>query len=149
MSAFLCSSYHISALVSWGYANGVIAAHNGNRWALDNPITCELAGEILYEANVAAIGARYGQEAAESDSTGSPWTFELITDLPTPGSIANGCACFAYQACEVADYPDSLAAAIVDAIKQAACTLPTSKRDAQWEIEPPSEERSTIRKAQS
>jgi len=135
MSAFLCSSHHISTLVSWGHANGIIAAHNGKRFALDDPIVCEVAGEILYEANVEAIAARYGRENADSDSTDSPWIFELVTELPSPGTIVNGCSCYAYQACYADSYTDSLAQAIVNAINEAASRLPTTARDGAWEID--------------
>lgn len=137
MSAFLCDPYHVSALVSWAHANGVIAAHNGHRIDFADPIKCEVIGEILYEANVLAIATRYGQAAADSDSADIPWVFELLTDLPTPGTIANGCTCYDYQACEADSYAGSMAQAVVAAIKTAAECFPKSKRDQPWEIRPP------------
>jgi hypothetical protein len=136
MSAFLCSMHHLCGLVSFGHAHQVAVIHGTNCWRLDDRLTCEIAGEILYQANVLSLIARYGAEAAEEDARDVPWSFEMMApeDLPTPGSIANACDCYDYQANEADSYDGSIAQAIVNAIRQSAAKLPTTHHDTPWEL---------------
>ena len=136
MSAFLVCAEHIASLVSFAgrqsveippsvklFDNGWTTFARGNLWML---------GERLYDANVAAVGARY---PGDDDMVWYQWPRDLPRAIPlSPVEALKGCACFEYQASEWPDYEGSDARRIIDVIRREAIDALPGYDAAAWEI---------------
>ena len=121
MSAFLCGPEHIGRLVAWGAAHG------------PDPVA---GAEVLALANLGSLAARHRLEMVpdwESKVAQKFGGYEdgekyirlcVLESLEpcslTAASIANMCACLAYQSRDFAEWEDSLAKLFLDRITAAA-----------------------------
>ena len=94
-------------------------------------------GRLLMRANVRSVAHRY--DAGPDDLPGPRdqarvWNYEFRA-IPTPlkAAWAISCAdCLHYQACEVPDYRETLAYAVIEAIREDAISAVTE--DAPWGV---------------
>jgi len=114
MSAFVVSDEHICALVSYGGIHDVrVFERDGGHVIAGNE---QETAEILLAANVASVNYRY-----DENEPVPPIEFHFERpDERTAIEIIKACDCFDYQACERPDYRQSLAATIVEAIRENA-----------------------------
>lgn len=134
MSAWLCSEFHINALVTWGCNNGV---------PLPKDTRAEIA-KMLVDENMRSLAHRY-DDVKEWAADAATYTYQSITEealkafmkakaIARPAraypdfpkklgrrelatQIVMACQCFDYQACETDDYEDSEAARFVRAVR--------------------------------
>lgn len=141
MSAFLCSQDHLNLIVN------------------STPIPSENMFNILLQENLRSLAARYG-EGTDQDCA-SDYAFEeisprdliarvysrrgasaslypsvkkQITEERVIAQIRKACECFEYQACETDDYKQTLAARLIDLIRD---TYPENEKledEAIWGI---------------
>ena len=72
--------------------------------------------QILHDANVASVNARYG-ETATPETAHVAFVRNIGGTGATWGDVLNALSCYEYQTCEIEDSGSSLAAAIVSAIR--------------------------------
>lgn len=95
-------------------------------------------GRLLMRENVRSVAHRYEGTAPE-DLPGPKdqrrvWSYEfrpIQAELRAPWAISC-CDCLRYQSCETPDYPDSLAYAVTEAIREDAIQAVTE--DAPWGV---------------
>ena len=152
MSAFIVSHDHIDALLSFASKRdsyGSVSYYvkeTGAHVSITEQNATEI-GRILLTENERSIYARYpdckpGDDrkpgAIGEDAAGynfKPWP---IHSPLLAVSILKACSCFDYQACETDDYDDSLAATIIDAIRNRAIRRLPGYDDAPgWEFHRP------------
>jgi hypothetical protein len=109
MSAFLCDNSHLSYMAGFAVANGLTTA------------SAESVAELLYITNMKSLIARYGQKAAddgqfEFDASGA----QKGAERADAAQIVMSASCFAYQACEFAEWDRTRAYSLIEAIKAAA-----------------------------
>ncbi len=121
MSAFLCTPEHIGQVVAWGHRHG------------PDPVA---GAEALARANLGSLAARYRLDMAPDWESRVARKFggyrdgdefvELCIEWSlqpcrlSTASIANMCACLAYQSRDFAEWEDSTAKVFLDRITAAA-----------------------------
>lgn len=128
MSAFLCSQNHINALVNWATRN---SPYGGQSIVQRLETTPQALGELLYNANVRSLEARYG---ADHGLGSYAYKFKRVLTSPNAVQILKACSCYDYQACEVDDYQQTKAADIIDQIRADALRAVPGYQEAAWEI---------------
>ena len=152
MSAFIVSHDHIDALLSFASKRdsyGSVSYYvkkTGAHVSITEQNATEI-GRILLTENERSIYARYpdckpgddkkpgtiGEDAAGYNFKRWPLSSPLLSV-----SILKACSCFDYQACETDDYDDSLAATVIDAIRNRAISRLPGYEDAPgWEFHRP------------
>ena len=126
MSAFIVSSDHISALVSWAAANRV-GVHTNPMWfVVDNKIaTCNM----LLSENVKSVNWRYRENEPVI-----PVEYTPPANPPSAVQVIKLCHCLAYQSCEHEAWEISLAKKILDAVIQTAIYKLPGYEAAHWSI---------------
>lgn len=141
MSAFLCSQNHLNLIVN------------------STPFPSEHMFKMLLRENLRSLSARYGQgtdedcasdyefeeisprdliarvySQRESSSRLYPALDKPLTDERIDAQIRKACDCFDYQACETDDYKETLAAQLVDLIRQTHQANEKLENEAIWGI---------------
>lgn len=141
MSAFLCSQDHLNLIVN------------------STPIPSENMFNLLLQENLRSLAARYGkgtdQDCAsdyafeeisprdlisrvysETDSSVSlyPALKKELTEERVIAQIRKACDCFDYQACETDDYKETLAARLIDLIRDTYPENDKLENEALWGI---------------
>jgi hypothetical protein len=120
MSAFVVPNDHIDALLTFAIApytyGNVSYLVNGSRIEINRQNVSEI-GRILLDENERSVCHRYNDKA---DDTAASYRFKAWPFTPIAVSILKACDCFDYQACETDDYEQSVAHAIIDAIRKRA-----------------------------
>ena len=143
MSAFVVSHDHIDALVSFAVSHRLRYVANDHCIDITSDNATEV-GRILLQENTRSVLARYPNETEDTapgrvGESVAGYKFSPFAGLDTlpqhklVGLILSGCSCFDYQACETNDYEDSVACAIIEAIRTEAIRA-VPKYDAPWEI---------------
>ena len=127
MSAFVVPDAHINALVTFGSKHDARFIHNRVRRAIKGN-EAEIAS-LLYIANVESVNHRYRE-----DGVSVGFKFRPDRRDRTAVQILAACACFDYQACEVDHYEETIGAAIIQAIRGAACRRVPGYESAGWTI---------------
>ena len=140
MSAFLVSDSHLNALITWAALTQLNPGNpsscagysiNESAWTsfLGNEQHC---AAILYTANVESVNERYEKD----DSTGVIFRFRQYKKWKslTPVEVLKLCDCFDYQACEVKNYRATVAAQMVDGIREHAIHLLPGYSAAPWAL---------------
>lgn len=125
MSAYIVSDAHINALVSYASSADVRYTYNGETIRIRGR-EAETAS-LLYIANVESVNSRYN-ECEPSDG----FRFRMSIKPRPALHIVKACNCFDYQACEVENYGDTIAAKITSAIRDDACRDLPGYDDAPW-----------------
>ena len=130
MSAFIVNKKHIDALLTWAIKREqpIWFYHDGHRMIARDG--AHYLGVVLTEANYRSVNYRY-----EERSKAPQYVYTEYPRVLTPVEVLKACDCYDYQACEVADYRGSLAAAIVQAIRQRAIAELPGYEEAAWAIE--------------
>lgn len=141
MSAFLCSQDHLNLIVN------------------STPIPSENMFNILLQENLRSLAARYGEGTdkncasdyafeeispsdliarvySESDSSASlyPAIKNELTEERVIAQIRKACDCYEYQACETDDYKQTLAARLIDLIRDTYPENEKLENEAIWGI---------------
>lgn len=104
-----------------------------------NEMTNDEIGQILITENVRSVRHRYPDDSA--DSLPGPvdqarvWRYRfrpIARDLDAAW-VVKSCRCLAYQSCETPDWKDSVAYAILEAIREDA--IATLVEDAPWGVD--------------
>lgn len=125
MSAFIVSTGHIDALLSFAKAHRVFLP-NGLKSDGDD---LSRAGFLLRQQNCRSVNHRYG-EANEP----TPYEFRWHPFPLTAVEAIKACDCYDYQASETDDYRDTIARQIIDAIRSSACRALPGYSEAPWSI---------------
>jgi hypothetical protein len=127
MSAYLVESSHIAYLAQFAATDTHIKSRHGDALAI---------AEKLARANMASLRARYGD-----DGCGDPAgyvvaccadTADLVWNRFDPFEVIAAAKCYAYQACEVANWESTDAAVLIGWIKDHAIDLARGKRECKW-----------------
>lgn len=133
MSCFQVTTTHLNKmLASLRWSRGgqsfdlVMYSHNRSLGAWCEDETWARAAAILWDANRASVTARYPHETGMDGGAYDPTTYWSGPNAPVnPVEVLKLCDCFDYQACEADGYEESIAAALVQRIRQdAICRLP-------------------------
>ena len=91
-------------------------------WRLDlSEVHPSDIGRILLSENVRSVSYRYNEQEP------TPlYHFRLITVKMRPDWVVSSCACLGYQSCETPDWKTTIAAAILDAIREDAIDVWTA-----------------------
>jgi hypothetical protein len=120
MSAFVVPDRHINALVSYASALGVRYSFGDQLFSVAGQE--QEAAQLLYAANVRSVAYRYAHIPEEADQDpNEPFKFvreKMVLANYPPLVILKACDCYDYQACEVDDYYESQASALVNAIRK-------------------------------
>ena len=149
MSAYICDPSTIDYLVTWATNQRDLSAwlskdcpaseydaraRNGQRFHVRN-LTPDEIGQILLDENVRSVLARYEQDTVDSapgpcdKSRVTRYVWQAVHHQLAPWVI-KACDCLRYQSCETVDYEDSLAFAVMQAIRESAINHLTV--DAPW-----------------
>lgn len=132
MSAFVCSTEHINAMLSF-VANrrmGATVYTAQNNYNLRDEEEYRKVAALLYLMNHRAVMQRYGESAEEDAEAFPDWR---VTRTPySPVQIIKLCHCYSYQACEANDYDGSEAHRVVLAIEHIAARELPGYSEAQW-----------------
>jgi hypothetical protein len=118
MSAWICSDFHINALVTWAAAHGVKYTFGG--------VTKTVSGNesetasLLYIGNVESVNSRYGED---TDSTGFRYSRKLGAEDLDPVVVIKACNCLSYQSCEINGWEERIAYQIIEEITRKAATM--------------------------
>lgn len=121
MSAFVVSQSHLDAIISnAGKFTNRISLPEG---ILELPNDADEIGQILLDENVRSVNYRYKENEPAPEYHWKPSTHNL-----GPVELLKVIGCLEYQSCECPDYPVTLAAVALAAIK-AACISAIIKAD--------------------
>lgn len=130
MSAYVVPDYHINALVTWAMERHGLAAvtyYWGGRRREVRGDEKRIAS-VLHAENVRSVNSRYN----EADPAHG-FKFKRVSNRLNPIDVIKACHGYGYQACETADWEQSEAFAIVDAITQSAIrSLPGYEASRAW-----------------
>lgn len=131
MSAFQCDDSHISALAGYAAKHGLSYIPGSGR-----EHDAALIGKMLHAANVASMFARYEGRHGTDPNDAPPFVFNASAAARAlhcpPIAIIKAAQCFEYQACEVNDWTETVAArCIASIIANAIHDLP-GYNDAAW-----------------
>lgn len=129
MSAYIVSEAHINVLVNYAASRDVSAYWQDQRFAF-RAEPARLAA-VLHTANVEAVSTRYGEDTPSEDFCHQ---FLPRTDQ-SPVRILKALACYAYQTGGLTDYCNTLACALVEAIRAEAIGGLPGYDDAPWHID--------------
>jgi hypothetical protein len=127
MSAFVVNKKHIDTLATYAWIKSV-------RICLPDQPTIhanthpEQFGQELVNQNYRSVNHRY------QENEKPPKYRHEITARPTEAQVLKACDCYDYQACETKDYHDTLAYAMITAIRRKAIMELPGYEEAQWEI---------------
>lgn len=140
MSAFIVSDQHINALLTYharSQFGGTSHLWDGESWLEINVYSPQgkqnltKFGQILVDQNYRSVNHRY-------ESTDSPHRYKFVQDQNPlhlrPVQILKLCQSFDYQACETDDYKTTIAAQIIDNIKNRAIGELAGYESAEWTI---------------
>lgn len=132
MSAFVCSTDHINAMVSFVATRKIGASIRTTEKAynLREPEAYREVAAILYLMNHRAVLQRYGDKAEEDVVAFPEW--RITSTKFSPVQIIKLCHCYSYQACEANDFEGSEAHRIVSAIEHIAARELPGYADAKW-----------------
>jgi len=121
MSAFIVSTYHINALVSFATSPGTIPAHARDpvQYIFNGALLYlrpQHAASVLYAQNVRSVNARYRENEPDREIHFT----RINTSHLTPADIVKACDCLSYQSCETDDWEMTEAYVILDAIRTRA-----------------------------
>lgn len=119
MSAFIVSTDHIDALVTYCVTKGLSAR---------NPTEI---GQIFLTENYRSVGYRYSEPASNQPAA---YRFRSFTKPLSAVAILKACDCLEYQSCEHDQWGDSVAKSLLDSIRTVATRHVPGYGDAQWEI---------------
>lgn len=119
MSAFIVSTDHIDAIVTYAGTHGI-----------SRRSPTEL-GQILLTENAKSVASLY-QEGMSNE--GAAYVFRTFTKPLSAVAILKACDCLEYQSCEHDSWADSIARSILDSIRVAAIKQLPGYADAAWEI---------------
>jgi len=126
MSAFICTDYHINALVNWASLAGVTYYTGFERRSVR--FREEAVTTLLAEANMAGVNERYDENNV------STHTYESFAPDITPVQVLKAVDCLDYQCCEWAHWEDSNARRVVEAIRDEAIRKLPGYDAAEWEL---------------
>ena len=135
MSAYMVEDETINALVNWAvqYQGGAQIRYRFAGESIQINHDVERAKMILREQNEQSLLARYGDSGREM--FGGPFRSEPFAVQVPIVSLIKACHCYAYQACESADWQASEAFAIVEAIESALVRALPGYGDAPWGLD--------------
>lgn len=143
MSAFVVSHAHINALLTFADRKSGHFADihpKGQRFNLHNSSDLQKLAEILYAQNVRSVHCRYpGDEDVSTlpgviGEVGKDITFRCSAKTVTPVQALKLLSCYEYQSCETDDYLDSMAHAIIEALRRQAIYALPGYEEAAWEV---------------
>lgn len=132
MSAFLVNDHHINSLLTYANRERLYFWNNTTNQRADFAHVDELQhfAEVLQAENLRSLNARYGDPVLEPSIN-----FEFVYQLRlSPVEVIKACDCYDYQACETADYRQTLAADIIDLIRTHAIRALPGYDEADWEL---------------
>lgn len=147
MSAYICDPSTIDYLVTWARNQRNLSAYapdlpptaydhvrTGSRFDL-RQLTPDELGQLLLNENIRSVRARYPDDAP--DSLPGPcdqrrvWAYRFASVRhQLPAWVIKACDCLRYQSCETDDYEQTLAYAVLQAIRESAIEHLTV--DAPW-----------------
>lgn len=128
MSAFVVSDLHINVLASFAELCRVSAYWQGQHfefWREPGRLAA-----VLHTANVEAVNSRYRQD----DVSGTFRFRRVHCPAVTAVQILKALSCYEYQTCDLPAYPDTLARALVDAIRGEAIRQLPGYDAAPWDL---------------
>ena len=131
MSCYIVSHKHISAIIGWACRENISAGWGSNpgRYAYQ-PGLEQAACNILYEANVKSVNARYNESSPEVGCL-----FQTGAPKLKPIEVIKAIDALSYQCDEWEGFEDSIAAKILRDIKQGAITQLPGYDEAAWSID--------------
>ena len=131
MSAFQVSEAHINYLV-----NAIQRANptGGIYAARDFQADPNGLGRLLAQANADSVNARYAHHHRPCEPIPYRWSMRLAVPV-SPVQTIKACDCFRYQSCEHDGWADSLAAKIIDQLREHAINQLPGYDDAAWDID--------------
>lgn len=134
MSAYVVSENHINLLVSWmacGTRSGTRKAvyHDGksvNVWGNE-----QMLADALMNTNIKAVNTRYREN---EPLTGCKFSLKMTQDLPLI-QIIKLAHCYEYQASELGNYEDTLAAAFIRNLISEAVRMLPGYDAASWSVD--------------
>src|SRR5262245_1730456 len=146
MSAFIVGHDHIDALLTFATSRnphgGVsyLVSETGNRVEITARNATEI-GRILLTENERSVRHRYPSDSPDNlpgtiGEDAATYRFKQWGKPLSAVAILKGCDCLDYQCCETDNYEESLAAAIVNAIRgRAIRQLPGYDQASGWEFD--------------
>lgn len=139
MSAFILEDRNFDAMLGSLIQNtiGRKIYLNGTIYDLCASDTLDLLGNILKVQNYASVDYRYRDNAEYMADrvvqTGiKPYEYEHYPKYLDNVQVLKLCNCYDYQACETADYENTLACALVDRIRSACIISLPGYDDCEW-----------------
>ena len=114
MSAFIVSDKHINTLVTFAGHRNVVAYYGNPTRSISVAGNEQASAELLLAENTRSVNYRYKEECPVT-----PITFEFIDGVNAVG-ILKACDGLAYQSCETADWEQTDAFALIEAIRSRA-----------------------------
>lgn len=150
MSAFMVEDIHIQVLVGAALEfDGNMAYYDKaqpqgmdyaewNEWHKEHQKEANLGtandtGQMLYDANLASIEARYGDRWPQEPRKPFAYKASFITMLD-PVKMLGAIRCFDYQACEVSNYDLTEAAQYTKALAE-VCVSRVRRDDNTWSVD--------------
>lgn len=138
MSAYVVDPAHIRALVYWAtcthfrdHSGPVTYYWSGSRRRISGDEA--RVASVLYAENVRSVNSRYNESDTADGFVYAAPKSAALRNL-RPHDVIGACRCYAYQSCETADWTDTEAHAIVEAIKDRAVWCMPGMDDAAWSL---------------
>lgn len=127
MSAYIVTDEHLNYLVSYGSIKRVTYWDEKTQTHNEIYESEQKVFNLLFRANVDSVNARYRENTPPM-----PGRFKLMLENFDPVQVLKSCACFNYQACEVDNYDDTLAAKVIENIRHKAINSLPGYEKAAW-----------------
>jgi hypothetical protein len=119
MSAFIVSTDHIDAIVTYATTKGI-----------SRRTPTEL-GQILLAENARSVASRYNEAVSNEPAA---YLYRIFIKPLSAVAILKAVDCLEYQSCEHDGWADSVAKSILDSIRVEAIKKLPGYADAQWEV---------------
>lgn len=134
MSAFVVGTPHLDAILGWcnragQYGTRINWTIGGRSYRADQIEDLTAIGGLLLNTNQEAVNTRYGEH-----DVAPAYVFRFPARHLKAVEVLKALNCYDYQACELADYEHSDAAAIIDRIRREAIRALPGYDAAAWEI---------------
>jgi hypothetical protein len=142
VSAYLVGNDHLDLMVSAGFMgvgiDATLEIYHGEKWNYFNRYEhADTVKAILHKANIDSVNYRYKEFTTEATRPYSG--ADILPYLGGPvipwGHVLGALRCFEYQACEHPEWGESLAKAMVDAIRFKVCHTITNEAGGMWHWE--------------
>ena len=147
MSAYLVEPEHIAEICKWAFGRGHrdmphcvnMVKRSMIKSRYDLPLESFTAAEILAQANIASINARYNDidasDAADYIASVVQLSRQLGKEQLAASDIYNMCQCLDYQSCEVNNWVETDAYWIIRAIMAEASRVMAAGAQVSWSFD--------------